>query len=124
MVDSPYADLPALIEARLSYESGLPGFFNPGIFLMARLLFGLDFSNIKPAESLAALGDRPVFHVQSRDGDSSVPLSEGYALQKAGAADPNFTSWLAPGEGHVHSYTNNREEYTRRMLEFYTKYLK
>lgn len=124
MVDSPYADLPALINAKLPAESGLPAFFNPGIFLMGKVLYGLDFSNVKPGESVAALGDRPIFHVQSRDGDDSVPLTEGYAIQQAGASNPNFTSWLAPGKGHVHSYTNNKDEYTKRMLQFYGTYLK
>lgn len=124
MVDSPYADLPALLETKLPEASGLPAVFNPGSFLMGKLLYGLDFSNVKPAEALAKLGDRPVFHVQSRDGDDSVPVTEGYAIQKAGANDPNFISWLAPGKGHVHSYTNNTQEYTQRMLDFYAKYLK
>ena len=124
MVDSPYADLPGLLGTKIPEASGLPAFFNPGILLMARLMYGMDLSNVKPADAMANLGDRPVFHVQSRDGDDSVPVTEGYALQKAGANDPNFTSWLAPGKGHVHSYSNNKEEYTKRMLDFYATYLK
>ena len=124
MVDSPYADLPALLEKRLPGASGLPAFFNPGILFVGKLLYGIDFSNVKPAEALAKLGDRPVLHVQSRDGDDEVPLTEGYALQSAGANNPNFTSWPAPGKGHVHSYTNNKEEYTKRMLGFFDGYLK
>lgn len=124
MVDSPYADLPGLLETELPKASGLPSFFNPGIFFMGKLLYGIDFSGVKPAEAMAKLGDRPVFHVQSRDGDADVPITEGYAIQKAGASDPNFISWLAPGTGHVHSYSNNKEEYTKRMLDFYAKYLK
>ena len=124
MVDSPYADLPALLETELPKASGLPAFFNPGMFFMAKLLYGIDYSSVKPAEAMAKLGDRAVFHVQSRDGDADVPVTEGYAIEKAGANDPNFISWLAPGKGHVHSYSNNKEEYTKRMLDFYAKYLK
>ena len=124
MVDSPYADLPALLRTKLPRVSGLPAFCNPGIFLMGRVMYGIDFSRVKPVDALAKLGDRPVFHVQSRDGDDDVPRTEGYALGKAGERNPNFTTWLAPGKGHVHSYSNNKEEYTRRMLAFYDRYLK
>ncbi len=35
--ESGYADLPLLLRDRLPEESGLPSFFNPGIFLMAKL---------------------------------------------------------------------------------------
>jgi uncharacterized protein len=124
MVDSPFADLQTLIETRLPQESGLPAFFNPGIFFMGKVLYGLDVATTKPVDALAQLGDRPVLHVQSIDGDEWVPLTEGYALQKAGATDPNYTFWQAPGKGHVVSYTNNKQEYTRRMLDFYKRYLR
>jgi pimeloyl-ACP methyl ester carboxylesterase len=124
MVDSPYGDLPHLLETKLPEASGLPAFFNPGIFFMSNLMYGLDVSNVKPADALAKLGDRPVLHVQSKDGDSEVPLTEGDTIRAAGASDPNFTSWAAPGKGHVSSYSNNKEEYTRRMLAFYDRYVK
>ena len=35
--ESGYADLPFLLRERLPESSGLPSFFNPGIFLMAKL---------------------------------------------------------------------------------------
>ncbi|HUS14189.1 MAG TPA: alpha/beta fold hydrolase [Chloroflexia bacterium] len=122
-LDSPYADLPALLEKRLPEVSGLPAFFTPGLFSMGRLMFGMDFTAVKPADALARLGTRPVYLVQSRDGDSEVPVTEGLALAQAGAANPNFTFWRAPGAGHVHSYSNNPAEYTQRLLAFYARYL-
>lgn len=39
--ESGYADLPLLLRDRLPKRSGLPSFFNPGMFLMAK--FFLDF---------------------------------------------------------------------------------
>jgi fermentation-respiration switch protein FrsA (DUF1100 family) len=123
MVDSPYADLPALLEKRLPEASGLPAFFNPGLFFMARTLYGIDFSGARPVLAMGRLGDRPVFLVQSRDGDSEVPVSDGLALAQAAAGDPNFTFWRAPGAGHVHSYSNNPAEYLSKMRAFYARYL-
>jgi hypothetical protein len=123
-VDSPFTNLVPLIEKRLPENSGLPAFFNPGILSMARVMYGIDFSTVRPAEALAAMGDRPVYQVHSREGDDWVPLSQAYEMEQAGANNPNFTSWIAPGRGHVSSYTNNKDEYTRRMLQFYGEYLK
>ena len=124
VVDSPFADLKALLETRLTLESGLPAFFNPGLYFTGRVLYGIDVPSVRPVDGLAKLGDRPVFHVQSREGDEWVPLTQGYALAKAGAADPNYTFWPAPGTGHVLAYTNNTQEYTQRMLAFYARYLR
>jgi len=123
-VDSPYTNLVPLVESKLPENSGLPAFFNPGILFMGKVLYGIDFSTVKPGEALARLGDRPVYQVHSRDGDDWVPLSQAHEMEQAGANDPNFTSWIAPGAGHVHAYTNNKEEYTKRMLAFFDKYLK
>jgi len=122
-VDSPYGDLGSLVEQRLPESSGLPAIFNPGILTAGRVLYGLDVYSVKPAEALARLGDRPVYQVHSAEGDTLVPLDQTRLLEQAGAANPNFTSWIAPGAGHVQAYTNNKAEYTRRMLDFYARYL-
>lgn len=123
MVDSTYADLPTLIDQKLPDYSGLPALFNPGVLLMGKVLYGLDFSTAKPGDIVPKLGDRPIFQVFSKDGDKTVPLEQHYALQKAGAGDPNFSTWAAPGSGHVDGFPNNKEEYAKRMLAFYDKYL-
>ena len=39
--ESGNADLPLLLRGRLPQSSGLPSFFNPGIFLMAKLFLDL-----------------------------------------------------------------------------------
>jgi pimeloyl-ACP methyl ester carboxylesterase len=124
MVDSTYADLPALIDRKLPDYSGLPAFFNPGVLFMGKLMYGLDFSDAKPAEIVPTLADRPVFQVYSADGDDAVPFEQHYALQRSGADDPNFLVWAAPGSGHVDGFPNNREEYAKRMLSFFDTYLK
>ena len=95
--------------------------FNPGVLFMGKVMFGLDFSEAKPADIVAKLGDRPIFQVYSKDGDKTVPLDQHYALQAAGATDPNFSTWAAPGSGHVDAFPNNKEEYAKRMVEFYDK---
>lgn len=123
-VDSPFSNLVPLIEQRLPENSGLPAFFNPGILFMGKVLYGYDLSSLKPAEAVAKMGDRAIYQVHIQDGDDWVPLSQAREIEQAGASNPDFSSWIAPGSGHVNSYTSNKQEYTRRMLDFYGKYLK
>src|SRR5271167_3556240 len=41
VLDSPYGDLPKLLDTQLSQHSGLPSWFNPGILLAARWIYGV-----------------------------------------------------------------------------------
>jgi uncharacterized protein len=120
--DSAYADLGALMDVQLPKNSNLPGFFNPGILLMVRLLYGIDVPGTRPVESMARLGDRPLFIIHG-DKDDLVPVSQAYDLQKAAAADKNMSMWIVPGAGHTGSYGVAPQEYVQRVLAFYGKYL-
>jgi pimeloyl-ACP methyl ester carboxylesterase len=126
VTDSAFADLSLILEKELPKASGLPAVFNPGVYLMTKLLYGVDLQANRPAETVARLEDRPLLVIHSQeDGEGEIiPVSHAYALQKAGANNPNMEVWIAPGKGHCRAFTNNKEEYSRRMLDFYDKYLK
>jgi dipeptidyl aminopeptidase/acylaminoacyl peptidase len=125
MADSAFANLPELLVTELPEASGLPAFFNPGIFDMANLLYGIDLWNNKPQEAVAKLGDRPLYFVHS-EVDTQIPSQHSrdlYATATA-AGNPNVSIWIASGEGHCRAYQNHPEEYTARMLTFFDAYLK
>ncbi len=48
MIDSPYGDLPKLLDTQLSKHSGLPHWFNPGILLAARWIYGVRTDDLVP----------------------------------------------------------------------------
>ncbi len=123
--DSSFANLAPILERELPRADGLPAFFNPGIFFMGKLMFGIDLQSNKPAEAVAKLGDRPllVIHSSLDDESDTIPVSHAYELQKAGANNPNLVMWLAPGKGHCKAYANNKDEYMTRLMAFYDKYL-
>ncbi len=123
IADSVFADLPALLDKELPKSSGLPVFFNPGVVLSEQLLFGIDLNNTKPERAMSRLGNRPVLLIHSAT-DDLIPVSHAYALQKAGARDPNLQLWIAPGKGHVQAFKNNRDEYLRRVIGFFDANLK
>jgi dipeptidyl aminopeptidase/acylaminoacyl peptidase len=125
MADSAFANLPELLVTEMPEASGLPAFFNPGIFDMAKLLYGIDLWNNKPEESVAKLGDRPLYFVHSEI-DTQIPAQHTLDLYAAAqaAGNPNASYWIAPGEEHVRAYRNHPEEYVQRMLAFFDAYLK
>ncbi|MDQ3704534.1 MAG: alpha/beta hydrolase [Chloroflexota bacterium] len=120
--DSSFASLPGLLDKELPKASGLPGFFNPGILFMGKLLYDLDLTSTRPVESLARLNDRPLFLIHGTE-DALVPVSHAYDLQKAAAGNPNLEFWVLEGAKHTGSYDKAPEEYMQRLLAFYDKHL-
>lgn len=57
VIDSPYADLPKLLETQLSKHSGLPRWFNPGILLAARVIYGVRTDDLIPIRFARAWGE-------------------------------------------------------------------
>ena len=52
VVNSPYGDLPKLLENQLAQHSGLPRWFNPGILMAAYWVYGVRTDDLVPIRSL------------------------------------------------------------------------
>jgi fermentation-respiration switch protein FrsA (DUF1100 family) len=100
--ESGYADLPLLLRDRLPESSGLPSFFNPGIFLMAKLFLDLDPWAVRPEEDAAELAKEgvPLLLIPSRD-DEVVPFEHAEMLA---ASYPDAEFWKIEGYGHIEAY--------------------
>ena len=122
VLDSPFADLPSLIDRHLTEVSGLPRIFTPGILLAAQGLFGMDLLDNRPVQEMARLGARPVLLIHSTT-DTYIPVSQAYALQAAGAGDPNLQVWITSGPTHVRSYKDHPAEYLQRVIGFFDHHL-
>jgi uncharacterized protein len=112
--ESGYADLPLLLRDRLPESSGLPSFFNPGIFLTAKLFLDLNPWAVKPEEDAARLSEEgvPLLIIHSTD-DEVVPFEHAEMLA---ASYPDAEFWRIEGYGHVEAYTHS--EYRQRLLDF------
>ncbi len=122
-LDSPFSDLPALLDKELPRNSRLPGFFNPGILLAGQVFFGLNLLDTKPVRQMAQLKDRPILLIHG-DADQLVPVNQAYELQKAAEGNPNFSLWIVPGAAHVGAFDVNKQDYLDRVGAFFDKYLK
>ena len=112
--ESDYADLPLLLRDRLPESSSLPSFFNPGIFLTAKLFLDLDPWAVRPKEDAAKLSEEsvPLLIIHSTD-DEVVPFEHAEMLA---ASYPDTEFWKVEGYGYVEAYSH--PEYRQQLLDF------
>ena len=112
--EAGYADLPPLLRERLPEASGLPAFFNPGVFLMGRVFLGIDPWAVLPKEQAKRLSQEgvPFMIIHSRD-DDVIPFEHAESFA---AAYPDAVFWELEGYDHVAAYTH--PEYRTRLLSF------
>ena len=123
VADSSFAKLSTVIQSEGSKALFFMPVMYPGIALMSKLMFGIDPDETQPMKAVAQLGDRPLFLIHTT-GDSLIPVGEIYELEKAGAGNPNMETWVAQGAAHVSAFADHKEEYVRRVVGFFDKYLK
>jgi uncharacterized protein len=120
VIDSPYGDLPQLLKKQLSLHSGLPNWFNPGILLAARLIYGVRTDDLVPIRSARAWGERPLLLIHG-ESDTIVPVSQAHAL--AEAAGSSCLTMTLPGVDHVQAYDSDPEGYVTTVGTFFNDHL-
>jgi uncharacterized protein len=82
VLDSTFADLPALVKPNWRKESSLPDFLLPSAFLMWQAIYRFDLRQVKPVRELTEMAPRPVLVLHSRS-DATVPVSHGVQMAEA-----------------------------------------
>lgn len=100
--EAGYADLPRLLEDSLPENSGLPGFFNPGTMIMAKVFLDFDPWAVVPRKDASRLAEEntPLFVIHSTT-DETVPFREARAFKKV---YPAAKLWRLEGYDHVEAY--------------------
>lgn len=122
VIDSGYADLVDILNVQVPKESGLPPIFTFGILSMARLMYGMNISSIRPIESVARMGDRHIFVIHA-EADTLVPVEHARRIFAVKANQPGNEIWLLPGVDHVDAYHFAPDEYIRRVVAFFDREL-
>jgi pimeloyl-ACP methyl ester carboxylesterase len=120
VLDSPYGDLPKLLESQLPQHSGLPSWFNPGILLAARLVYGVRTDDLIPTRFARAWGERPLLLIHGQS-DSIVPLSQAEELARA--VGSTCSTRLLPGVEHVKAYQSDPKGYVQVVGTFFSDHL-
>lgn len=112
--EAGYADLPMLLYNSLSENSGLPGFFDLGTMLMAKVFLGFDPWAVVPEEDAARLSESetPLFIIHSTT-DETVPFEHAGMFRDA---YPGAEFWRLEGYEHVEAFEH--PGYQERLSSF------
>ena len=118
VADSAYSNLNNMIEAM--YRNFLV-FKYPFVQLTrvySKIFFGLDPKDINPANDIKNI-NKPVLIIHGEK-DSQIPVNEAYILHNA---NKKAELWIVENADHGEIYALNKEEYEKRVLEFFEKHL-
>jgi fermentation-respiration switch protein FrsA (DUF1100 family) len=120
--DSAYADLNDMIEPQFAERTSFPSFFLRPLLFMVEMMYGVDFTAIKPVEVVGDIAPRPIFFIQGGL-DDTVPPAHAQSLLEA-SNNPSNQLWLVPDVGHVEAYLTYPEEYMSRVTAFFDSALR
>jgi pimeloyl-ACP methyl ester carboxylesterase len=120
VLDSPFGNLPELLDRQLTAHSHLPKLFNPGILFAARLVFGVRTDNLLPIRSALRWGPRPMLLIHG-EADSIVPVRQSRELAKV--VGPTCQAVFLPGVEHVGAYSRQPGRYIATVDRFFDRNL-
>jgi fermentation-respiration switch protein FrsA (DUF1100 family) len=119
--DSGFSDASGVIDSGFEHFIGLPVFpFASITTAIVRWRIGVDLKRIRPVDVVARIGPRPLLIIQCM-GDPVIPPVNSERNFQA-AADPK-SIWRIPACGHIDGYDVARQEYERRVIEFFDQSL-
>ncbi len=120
VLDSPFGNLPELLDRQLTRAQPPPKWFNPGILAAARIVYGVRTDNLIPIRSALQWGPRPMLLIHG-EADSIVPVYQ--ARQIARVVGPSCQSYFLPGVEHVGAYNRQRSRYIAAVNRFFDRNL-
>jgi pimeloyl-ACP methyl ester carboxylesterase len=120
VADSAYADIAPIMEHELPARSGLPGAFTPGILLAVRLLYGIDYHQVRPIDGVARIAPRPLLIIQGADDSFNGPAAPREIVAAARRGQhAHVQMWIVPGAPHGQSFHVAGDVYVRRVVSFF-----
>ena len=121
VLDSVYTDAHTVFVEYAPQETGLPSWFVPGMELVGRLVFGIDFGDVRPIDEVRAHPERAFLFIQCA-ADRTVFPHHGPDM-KAASANAASELWVAPDCGHVKAYSRYPAEWESRVSAFLERQL-
>lgn len=120
VLDSPFGNLPELLDQQLTLHSHLPKLFNPGIILAAHRVYGVRTDDLVPIESARRWGDRPLLVIHGEE-DTIVPIAQARLL--AERAGPSCQAVFLEGVGHTEAHDRLGDRYVDLVAAFFDRHL-
>ncbi len=136
VADSAFADVLDVVSREINRRSGIPlslvKIMIPGIKLMGRIFYSIDFNADSPEKAIANIISRPVLLIHGSE-DTTTPVSHAYRLYNATKKNNVMLDmWILEGCKHTEGIrlapdyrkaSPFREEYIERILEFFSNSL-
>jgi len=121
-VDSPYSDLPQIIDEELA-RNNYPAFPAPGGIFMARVMSRVNLTAFSPKDAINNDAGRPIYIVHGT-GDTRIDVHHTRQLAElAVQTGANVTVWIPEDVGHVEAEFALPDEYERRLVTFFLESL-
>lgn len=121
VADSPYIDLDTSIIRHAGMLLKIPGSFLGRLAIFSyRLRFFTDSSKVSPLKEISKISPRAVMIISGAK-DRRMPSVEAEKLYLNAGSPKEF--FLTLSAGHTESFWQNREEYERRVIDFFYRYL-
>lgn len=120
VLDSPATHIKDITSNIMREENNVPDFLHPGIFLMAKLFYGVDIDKVRPIDRVMTLSDTPLLFLHGEE-DTLIPPSHSEELFNK--VSQNAQRVTFPNTGHVETYVDNKEEYVELVSAFFEQNL-
>ena len=121
-VDSPYSDLPQIIDEELA-RNNYPLFLAPGGIFMARVIANDNLLQYSPRDAIINDVGRPIYIVHGT-GDTRIGVHHTQQLAElAKEAGANVSIWTPEGVGHADAVFALPDEYEQRLVTFFREAL-
>ena len=119
VADSAYSNLNNMIEAMYRNFSFLKYPFVQLTRLYSKIFFGVDPKDVSAENAIKNI-NKPVLIIHGKK-DSQIPVNEAYILHNS---NKKAELWIVENADHGETYALNKEEYEKRVLEFFGKHLR
>ena len=119
VTDSAYSNLNSIVESMYGRFYFLKYPFVQLTRVYSKIFFGVDTKDVSPKDSIKSI-DKPVMIIHGRK-DSQIPVDEANILHNA---NKDTKLWIVENADHGETYALNKEEYEKRVFDFFEKNLK
>lgn len=120
--DSSFCDLNSVVNIVFKHLGPLKWPLVKLVKLWTRLFLKADLNKVSPLEAVKSL-EAPVLFIHG-ELDTEIPAIHSKQLYERGISlNKNVELWIVPGVDHGQIYFVNQEEYSRKVKDFFNKFL-
>lgn len=124
MIDAPYADASEMVLREVALRTPVPKWiapvFIPCVSILARVRFDIRMDEMSPERVVSDL-EYPIMVIYVTE-DGRVPSEQSQRVFDA--APEGSRLWIIEGPEHVEGFLENKEEYTRRVADYFLSRLR